>query len=915
MTAIADQLHRLILHRDQQRYALQTGPGAYPLQDRDLSLATLEKHIAGELTIGARLVQPGSALCTAGCVDIDTPRDAQTLRDAYALAQTIQRVGEARGLNLYLEFSGRRGFHVWLFSDRPLPGTTMIGCLKALTQMAGFHAKELFPSGATADKEQKSIKLPCGIHKGTGHRAGFLEPGQEPDWTEDGLPHVPELQQLVLEKLEQTPTGAIVALAQKHLETSQTKPKNSDSTQNLKKVDFDQLLANSHPGCIQRMLERGCPVELDYNSANVTLARYANTKELTDQAAIAMAQAMAENTPDDHPTQKGQTERVANFRKAWKSVKRNRAGYQFGCSFALAGLKISDKQALADRGCTGEACPLWPYGQAPAQAAAGHAPRLEPEKIGEPVYFYIWKAIASLTEQGVALTPATILDALERLDYDALHKDTDYLAVMAWSTTEADSHAEREALASLLQDCDRLEEALALDIPAAGFVHKVCLEIYGDDGEVIGDERLEEVLPRLLAECFKGQIIDPSGYSHVLQRIRDTGLRVLASYQADQGKEAYADRTLGFEDTLDQVMISGASLLRRANSEIAPMEEHSGALLAELFSKPNQAIATPSPWLNHALNGGYQPGKLYVVGAPPAAGKSTFCSWCGDHAAVNRIPVLYASYEMGKEQLWIYSLARLSGINSAHIEGKKWLDPTYRDRKTLQAEVIAAAEKYQQDVAPWVTVLEAGPEHTAAKLKGAIAQVRHNLELTEDDPVLVIVDYLQLLLTGDEKLDNSSNETIRISRIATALKQVARDSKAAVVAISDITKAAYMQAVSTGSLDMSALRDSFKIAHSADTIFLLQTGAIKQGKGDQAVTKDQLTLWAENLGSEQQRLVEQARQQNSLHKATKDQYCRLSLIKNRGGTKAEPLFVYQKALHRFQPLDLENLAQTDPEDF
>ncbi|NJK54223.1 MAG: hypothetical protein HC936_18210, partial [Leptolyngbyaceae cyanobacterium SU_3_3] len=95
--------------------------------------------------------------------------------------------------------------------------------------------------------------------------------------------------------------------------------------------------------------------------------------------------------------------------------------------------------------------------------------------------------------------------------------------------------------------------------------------------------------------------------------------------------------------------------------------------------------------------------------------------------------------------------------------------------------------------AEYLTVLEAGPEVTVAHLKGTIAQIRRIAELDKTAPVLVIVDYLQLMCCGDEKLDSGANEVLRVSRVATGLKQLARDTGAAVVAISDINKAAYQK--------------------------------------------------------------------------------------------------------------------------
>lgn len=881
-STVIQELHRLILHENGQLWALQdNSKNSYPLQAGELPRAKLAAHLAGDVTIAARLLQQTTNLAKAGCIDLDIPRDGATIRDMVELGQGIAAEAQAHGCNAYLEYSGRRGVHVWLFSDRPLPGATWQAALKALAAAAGFTAKESFPCGPTCGQEQKSIKLPCGLHQLTGNWAGFLD--NPIQWVED-RPDLPD-QALRLPQLQQTPVAAIVALAQ----AAQPAPaKQSSSTQN---PEFTKHFPNTHPGCIQQLLDHGCPVELEYNSGNATLARYAVARGLSEEEAIQLAEAMAIATPDTHPTSKGQAEKVANFRSVYASARRKPDTYAWGCSYALSGVKLKDKAARAARGCPGSSCPSWPKEweqPGPQQALTGSTP-----KAG--LHYRLWAAIATVAEAGQELRPSTLLQALEAQEPDSFGPD--YQAALAWADTDADHATERETFAYLLQNPDTVEEALALDVAPAGFV---C----DPPGFTTWAAYLDQLLalsPPLLPQTFTAH----------LKRIRDTGIRVLGSTQNTKAIAALADRTQAVDQVLDDLVNYGNSLLRRASSDIELMADQVPGLLAELFSRPQQAIATPSQWLNNALNGGWQPGKLYVLSAPPAAGKTTFTQWLGDYAARAKVPVLVASYEMTREQLFTAGLSRLAGLNSQQIEARAWTSPslTTTQQQTLITEIQQAALTYQAEISPYLTIVEAGPEHTAAKLKGAIAHTRGQLGLTEADPLLVIVDYLQLLFTGDDRLDSGQNETLRVSRIATALKQLARDTKTAVIAISDITKEAYQKALASGSLDMSALRDSFKIAHAADSILLLQTGVINREGGP----VDQLDLAALNAPQEKAAAIAQARSAYPLRSATKDGYARLSILKNRGGGLADPLFVYHKALHRFTPIDLPVAAQAGPD--
>ena len=148
---------------------------------------------------------------------------------------------------------------------------------------------------------------------------------------------------------------------------------------------------------------------------------------------------------------------------------------------------------------------------------------------------------------------------------------------------------------------------------------------------------------------------------------------------------------------------------------------------------------------------------------------------------------------------------------------------------------------------------------------------------------------MQLLNTGDDKLDGNGNETIKISKIATELKRVARKTQIPIIAISDINKASYDKAMKGGDLDLSALRDSFKIAHSADTILLLMSenivinGKDEQGKKTEN-TATQLYFLAEKFRDTNPQLsqkIQSLAYEYRLNEKTSDTYSRLILAKNR----------------------------------
>ncbi len=865
-----EQFDRLILQQPQQKWAKAFRAGGevkYPHQSQPLTPDILDKHLSGALTVGVMLVNAN--VTKAGCIDIDCPRDARNLREGLELARRIQKVAAELNLRTYIEFSGNRGWHVWLFSAQPVTGDVMIAALDRLAKLADFEAKEIFPNHPIA--ESKCIKLPYAVHLKSGKRSGFV--GDSVDWDETSYPILPEQFEL-MRRFEANDRQTILDLTKSPARGGKTSEWGEHPKKDLKGFE-GHFSRGKHPSCINHLIAHGVPLDLDYNQGNLTLARYCLDRKLDETDALALAQSVASATPDSHPTSKDLNGKVTNFKSAFKSAKRKPENYPWDCSYVLSGIQIKDKEALHSRGCIGKKCPMWQYGK--------DKPTASPKPEGKLINRVIWQAIHYLASEGIEIRLSTLLQAIEGLEIPEANEDV----------TAADALIEAEVLAYILQHPETAAEAIAIEIPALAF-RSAC----------------QESPQTALEALLRADTPHPDTFSRHREHLREIGLRTQARETAAETVDKVRDRASPLAETLDKAITEHQKLLRQTSSEIQPMVAYTAALLEDLFSFEKSAIATPSQWLNNVLNGGLGLGKLYVLGAPPAAGKTTFTQWLGDYAAANSYPVLIASYEMGKAQLWQHALARLSGIDSALIERRAWRDPNHRAPEMLAKRVSDAAIAYQETIAPNLTILECSAEHTAARLKGSIAQIRHRSGLDDSDPLLVIIDYLQLMLSGDEKLDTAAAETLRVSRIATSLKQLARDTNTAVIAISDITKAAYQQALSTGSLDMSALRDSFKIAHAADVIALLQSGKITIGKGDNGQTLDQLEL-AARKHPEKRRAIDKARAESQL--GNKDSFARISILKNRGGMTTDPLFIYRKALHNFEPMNLE-LGETNYEE-
>ena len=846
---LIEQYRRLILHSEGQKYAIAVKQGnevKYPHQQNYLSEAELNLALKGDRSLGIMLAQDKTSLVKAGAIDIDIPRDAKDLTEGLALAKRLQESALKSNLRGYIEFSGNRGYHFWILAERAVTASLMQSVLKAIASQADFDALEIFPNSIP---ESKCIKLPGVIHLKSGIRCGFVDEDFEPLNPTISI----EKQASRMASFEQNEIEVIVQVANLASDNSST-PRQSSDEITKKLNDF----GSNHPSCITHLLNTGSPLEIDYNQANLTLVRYCIRRGFNREESLNLAESMARNTSEAHPTSKDYQGKISNFKSAFNSASRNRDDYKFQCSYILANL---GDRPLSSRGCIGSKCSVCDW----SSNGNGKSPST-PKKL--PLNRLIFHAMINLSSQGKECCKSLILFEVEKLIDEENLSDN-----QGDKASDSIRLIESEALAYLIQSPDNLSDYL---------------EIFPQGFKATTVQPLSEYFDHL------GALNLPSSEtieSH-LDYIREQGIKAIATRKfSEYSKNLKQAESV---EVLNKSIEDTERLLKLTlnDKQIQVVEYHLPTLVENLLSEEIGSIATPSPHLNTVLNGGFMAGKLNVLGSPPANGKSTICSWIADYASLNGFKVVYASYEMSREQLFISSLARLSGLNSALIEAKKFLDPDYHALDTFKSRLFEAIKQYEETISPNQIIIEADESYTPNRLKSICKKVEADL---------LIVDYLQLMSSGDQKLDNAYQETLRVSKIATELKRVARAVNLPVIAISDINKDAYLKANSGFDLDMGALRDSFKIAHSADVIFLLQSGKITTGKGNEKKIVDQLDLLALKY-PDKAHIIYNLKFEYPLNPKTADTYSRISIVKNRGGKLGEPCFRYSRALHNFEPI-------------
>lgn len=168
-------------------------PVRRPLLPRDA-----EAHLAGVRTLGQYLLYPDAG-CAFGVIDLDLSGDARAelrsmpsergpsshpaIRDALS---SLIAASQALGLAPMAVDSGGKGAHLWFCFESRRPAAAVRTLLAAVLERAGAMpaavSVELFPRQIRHGPRGLSslVKLPLGIHRGTGRRAWLLDDALEP---------------------------------------------------------------------------------------------------------------------------------------------------------------------------------------------------------------------------------------------------------------------------------------------------------------------------------------------------------------------------------------------------------------------------------------------------------------------------------------------------------------------------------------------------------------------------------------------------------------------------------------------------------------------------------------------------------------------------------------------------------------
>jgi replicative DNA helicase len=210
-------------------------------------------------------------------------------------------------------------------------------------------------------------------------------------------------------------------------------------------------------------------------------------------------------------------------------------------------------------------------------------------------------------------------------------------------------------------------------------------------------------------------------------------------------------------------------------------------------------VNTGFPALDELL-GGLQRSDMIVLAARPSLGKSSLALSVARNAALEQgAQVAFFSLEMSKEQLVQRLLSGETAVDSKRVRLRQYTPA--QERRVMDATGrLSGASIYIDD----------SPTLRAIEMRSKARRLHYERGID-----LIIVDYLQLV-RGDSRVENKVQEITEISR---ALKALARELNAPLIAVSQLSRAVEQRTPHIPML--SDLRESGSIEQDADVVMFI----------------------------------------------------------------------------------------------
>jgi len=269
---------------------------------------------------------------------------------------------------------------------------------------------------------------------------------------------------------------------------------------------------------------------------------------------------------------------------------------------------------------------------------------------------------------------------------------------------------------------------------------------------------------------------------------------------------------LGYKEDSDSIdsIVDGAERLifqigqRRKSQDFV----HMGSVMKESFKKVEQLYhnksyitGLPSGFLDlDRLTAGFQPGDLIVIAARPGMGKTAFALNIAQYAAAHaNLAVGIFSLEMSKEELVDRLIVSEADIDAWRLKTGNLKEADFSKISDAMGR-LGDAPLFIDDT-PGIGIME-------MRTKARRLQSEHGVKL-------IVVDYLQLVVANRQH----ENRVQEVSEVSQSLKNLARELKIPVLALSQLSRA--VESRGTKEPQLADLRESGAIEQDADVVMFL----------------------------------------------------------------------------------------------
>jgi replicative DNA helicase len=220
-----------------------------------------------------------------------------------------------------------------------------------------------------------------------------------------------------------------------------------------------------------------------------------------------------------------------------------------------------------------------------------------------------------------------------------------------------------------------------------------------------------------------------------------------------------------------------------------------------------------------SLTQGFQKSDLIIVAGRPSMGKTAFSLTMGlNIIKTSKLPILFFSLEMSKEQIMYRLLAMETNINQMRLRsGKLYRNDWIKLNKVIK--LISKLPFFVDDTS------DLSIQDIRSKIKTII------FEQTQIG--LIVIDYLQLMQNSKLKLENRAQE---LSQITRSLKNIAREFNVPIIALSQLSRNVENRVNKKPIL--SDLRESGSIEQDADLVLMLYRNKYYNSKAELERTPD-----------------------------------------------------------------------------